>query len=110
MGVVFQVDFEVCFLVLNVGYIINVFGLDVIIFIIVLVMDVFFVVISGVIIFFDGINVFIGCNFSDDVIDIELFLIFGGLDGLVNVGLIFDNVDVNDVVFLFDFFYLVKLW
>lgn len=52
----------------------------------------------------------IGCRLDDDVIFVELFLIFGGFDGMVNFGFIDDNVDVNDKVFLNIFFYLVSLY
>lgn len=56
--------------------------------------------------FFDGTNILTGRTLSDDVIDVELLLIFGGPDGMANPGLTSDNVDANDKTFLSSFPYL----
>lgn len=56
--------------------------------------------------FFDGTNVLTGRNLSDDVIDVELLLIFGGPTGGSNPGLTKDNVAANDKAFLTTFPYL----
>ena len=46
----------------------------------------------------------------DDVIDVELILIFGGPDGSANPGLTSDNVDANDRPFSTNFPYLANPW
>lgn len=59
--------------------------------------------------FYDGTNVLTGRNLSDDVITVELILIFGGEAGLTNPeypGLSNDNVSANDKQFLSTFPYL----
>lgn len=56
--------------------------------------------------FFDGVNVLTGRNLSDDVIDVELLLIFGGATGASNPGLTKDNVNANDKTFMATFPYL----
>jgi len=56
--------------------------------------------------FFDGTNVLTGRNLADDVIDVELLLIFGGPAGASNPGLTKDNVAGNDKPFLTTFPYL----
>ncbi len=56
--------------------------------------------------FFDGTNILTGRNLSDDVIDVELLLIFGGPAGASNPGLTKDNVAANDKPFLTTFPYL----
>jgi hypothetical protein len=59
--------------------------------------------------FYDGTNLLTGRNLSDDVITVELILIFGGETGLSNPefpGLSDDNVDANDKPFLTTFPYL----
>lgn len=58
--------------------------------------------------FFDGTNVLTGRNLSDDVIDVELLLIFGGPSGAANPGLTKDNVTGNDKPFLTAFPYLAS--
>lgn len=60
--------------------------------------------------FFDGTNVLTGRNLSDDVIDVELLLIFGGSDFKSNPGLTSDNVAKNDKAFLPSFPYLASPW
>lgn len=63
--------------------------------------------------FFDGTNVLTGRALADDVIDVELILIFGGEDGLSNPenpGLVSDNVSSNDKEFSTSFPYLASPW
>ncbi|QNK78860.1 DUF4331 family protein [Winogradskyella sp. PAMC22761] len=63
--------------------------------------------------FFDGTNILTGRNLTDDVIDVELILIFGGEEGLTNPefpGLTSDNVASNDKDFLTSFPYLASPW
>jgi len=60
--------------------------------------------------FFDGTNVLTGRALADDVIDVELLLIFGGPSGTSNPTLTSDNVDANDKPFLASFPYLASPW
>jgi hypothetical protein len=68
--------------------------------------DVLNVSLTGTTTFFDGTNVLTGRNLTDDVISVELLLIFGGEDGSEFPGLSDDNVDSNDKAFLSTFPYL----
>lgn len=110
MGAAFQTDFEARLLALNPAYTMNALGLDATTFTTVLATDVLSVATTGTTTFFDGTNVLTGRNLSDDVIDTELLLIFGGADGTANAGLTSDNVDANDAAFLDSFPYLAKPW
>jgi Domain of unknown function (DUF4331) len=60
--------------------------------------------------FYDGTNLLTGRNLADDVIDVELLLIFGGADFKANPGLTSDNVAANDKAFLPSFPYLGSPW
>lgn len=60
--------------------------------------------------FFDGTNVLTGRALADDVIDVELLLIFGGPTGGSNPGLTSDHVDKNDKDFTAAFPYLAAAW
>lgn len=60
--------------------------------------------------FFDGTNVLTGRALADDVITVELLLIFGGEDFTENPGLSNDNVSANDKTFLTSFPYLASPW
>jgi hypothetical protein len=60
--------------------------------------------------FYDGTNLLTGRNLTDDVIDVELLLIFGGADFKANPGLTSDNVAANDKAFLSTFPYLASPW
>jgi len=60
--------------------------------------------------FFDGTNVLTGRALADDVIDVELTLIFGGEDGAETPTLSSDNVSENDKAFLNSFPYLAAPW
>jgi hypothetical protein len=65
---------------------------------------------TGTTTFFDGTNVLTGRRLDDDVIDVELLLIFGGPAGISNPGLTKDNVNANDKPFLSTFPYLASPW
>ncbi len=73
-----------------------------------LVSDVLNVKLNGTTTFFDGVaaNTLSGRALADDVIDVELLLIFGGSTGASNPGLTKDNVNANDKAFLTTFPYL----
>ncbi len=60
--------------------------------------------------FFDGVNVLTGRALADDVIDVELLLIFGGTAGADNGALTSDNVNSNDKEFLNSFPFLASPW
>ena len=60
--------------------------------------------------FFDGTNVLTGRAMADDVIDVELLLIFGGPTGGSNPRLTKDNVNSNDKAFSTTFPYLATAW
>jgi len=88
----------------------NALGLDAATFTGLLATDVLGVSTTGTTTFFDGTNVLTGRNLSDDVISVELLLIFGGEDGTENPGLTDDHVDANDKPFLTSFPYLALPW
>ena len=110
MGASFASSFESRLMALNPGYTTNALGLDATTFTSVLATDVLSVSTVGTTTFFDGTNVLTGRALADDVIDVELILIFGGPDGTANPGLTSDNVDANDKPFLNDFPYLATPW
>jgi hypothetical protein len=60
--------------------------------------------------FYDGKNLLTGRNLTDDVIDVELLLIFGGADFKSNPNLTSDNVGANDKAFSASFPYLASPW
>lgn len=60
--------------------------------------------------FFDGTNVLTGRALADDVISVELLLIFGGPDGSKNPQLTDDHVDANDKPFSSSFPWLASPW
>lgn len=84
------------------GYTTNALGLNKDAFANVLVTDVLNVNMNGATTF----GSLSGRMLSDDVIDTELTLIFGGASGTSNPGLIKDNVNANDKAFLSTFPYL----
>ncbi len=88
----------------------NALGLDAAAFTGVLATDVLNVSLDGTTTFFDGTNVLTGRNLSDDVITVELLLIFGGEDFTENPTLSDDHVDANDKPFLTSFPYLAAPW
>jgi hypothetical protein len=92
------------------GYTTNILGLDKATFATVLANDVLNVKLNGKTTFYDGTNVLTGRALSDDVIDTELTLIFGGADGSSNPGLTSDHVNANDKPFSSTFPYLASPW
>lgn len=92
------------------GYVTNILGLDKATFASVLATDVLTVSLSGPTTFYDGTNVLTGRALEDDVIDVELTLVFGGADGTSNPGLTSDHVAGNDKAFLSTFPYLASPW
>lgn len=88
----------------------NALGLDAASFTGLLATDVLNLSLDGTTTFFDGTNVLTGRALADDVITVELLLIFGGEDFSENPSLSDDNVDVNDKEFLTSFPYLASPW
>ena len=110
MGAAYQSIFQSRLLALNPGYTTNALGLDAASFTGVLATDVLNVSKVAPTTFFDGTNVLTGRNAADDVIDVELLLIFGGPTGASNAGLTSDHVNANDKPFLSSFPYLASAW
>lgn len=90
------------------GYTTNILGLDKNTFASVLVTDVLNASTTGVTSFYNGTQVLTGRALADDVIDVELTLIFGGATGASNPGLTSDHVDENDKAFLSSFPYMAS--
>ena len=88
----------------------NALGLDAAAFTGLLATDVLNVSLDGTTTFYDGTNVLTGRALADDVITVELLLIFGGEDFSENPGLSNDNVSANDKPFLTSFPYLASPW
>ena len=110
MGASFGSAFQSRLLALNPGYTNNALGQDAAAFTGLLATDVLNVSLTGTTTFFDGTNVLTGRTLSDDVISVELLLIFGGPDGTANPGLSDDHVDGNDKEFLSTFPYMASPW
>ncbi|HEY0091494.1 MAG TPA: DUF4331 family protein [Flavobacterium sp.] len=110
MGTTYQPVFEARLLALNPAYTTNALGMDAATFTGALATDVLNVSMSGTTTFFDGTNVLTGRRPSDDVIDTELLLIFGGPSGGDSPQLTSDNVDSNDKAFSPSFPYLASPW
>lgn len=112
MGAAFQSKFQTKLLGLNAGYTTNALGQSAAAFTGLLATDVLNVSTTAPTTFFDGTNVLTGRALGDDVIDVELTLIFGGPNALTgsptNPGLISDNVGANDKTFLASFPYLAS--
>jgi hypothetical protein len=108
MGPAFATKFKNKLLSLNPGYTTNLLGLDAATFTSVLATDVLSVSLNGPTTFYDGTNVLTGRTLMDDVITVELILIFGGPAATDNPGLTDDHVDINDKVFLSSFPYLAS--
>ena len=72
--------------------------------------DVLNVSLDGTTTFFDGTNVLTGRALADDVITVELLLIFGGEDFSENPSFSDDHVDANDKPFSASFPYLASPW
>ncbi len=88
----------------------NALGLDAASFTGLLATDVLNVSLDGTTTFYDGVNVLTGRALADDVITVELLLIFGGEDFTENPTLTDDHVDANDKPFLSQFPYLASPW
>ncbi len=110
MNGAFQSKFQARLLGLNSGYTTNALGQNAAAFTGLLATDVLNVSTTAPTTFFDGTNVLTGRNLSDDVINVELLLIFGGPSGTSNPGLTNDNVNANDKVFATSFPYLATPW
>lgn len=108
MPAVFAAEMKSNMLKLNPGYTTNLLGLTADQFIGVLSTDVLNASTTGKTTFYDGTNVLTGRALGDDVIDVELTLLFGGPDGSANPALTSDHVNGNDVPFLTDFPYLAQ--
>ncbi|WP_298338479.1 DUF4331 family protein [uncultured Algibacter sp.] len=109
----FQSKFETNLLALSPAYAnggTNALGQDATAFTSLLATDVLNVSLDGTTTFFDGVaaNTLSGRALADDVITVELLLIFGGEDFTENPGLSNDNVDANDKAFLPSFPYLAS--
>lgn len=105
-GAAFASKFKDKLLALNAGYTTNLLGLDATAFTGVLATDVLTVSLTGATTFYDGTNVLTGRKLDDDVITVELILLFGGPDATSNPGLTDDHVDANDKSFMTTFPYL----
>ena len=106
MNAAFASKFKSRLLALNPGYTTNLLGLNADQFTGVLVTDVLNASITEPTSFYNGTNVLTGRALADDVIDVELTLIFGGPTGASNPGLTSDHVNGNDKAFLTTFPYL----
>jgi hypothetical protein len=111
-GSAFQNMFQTNLLALNPGYTTNALGLNAAQFTGALATDVLTLSLVEPTTFFNGTQVLTGRTLADDVITVELILIFGGPDALTgspqNVGLIDDHVDANDKAFSTSFPYLAS--
>jgi hypothetical protein len=105
-GAAFATKFKDRLLALNAGYTTNLLGLDATTFTGVLATDVLTVSLDGPTTFYDGTNVLTGRKLDDDVITVELILLFGGPENKANAGLTDDHVDANDKDFSNAFPYL----
>lgn len=110
MGAAYQSVFQTRLMALNPGYTTNALGHTASVFTGVLATDVLNVATNKTTTFFDGTNVLTGRALADDVIDVELLLIFGGSAGTSNPGLTKDNVNANDKAFSTSFPYLATAW
>ncbi len=110
MASLFTAKFKNRLLALNSGYTTNALGLNADAFTGLLVSDVLTASTTGVTTFFDGTNVLTGRKLDDDVINVELLLIFGGPTGTSNPNLTNDHVNANDKVFTTSFPYLATPW
>lgn len=110
MGATYQSVFQARLLALNSGYTTNALGQTAAQLTGLLATDVLNVKTTGKTTFFDGTNVLTGRALADDVIDVELLLIFGGPTGASNSVLTSDHVNANDKPFLTSFPYLAAAW
>lgn len=110
MGAKYQSIFQSRLMALNPNFTTNALGQTAAQFTGLLATDVINVSKTGTTTFFDGTNVLTGRALADDVIDVELLLIFGGSTGASNPGLTSDNVNANDKAFGTSFPYLATAW
>lgn len=110
MNAAYQATFQSRLMALNPGYTTNALGQTASQFTGLLATDVLGVKKTGTTTFFDGTNVLTGRALADDVIDVELLLIFGGPTGASNPALTSDHVNANDKPFLSSFPYLASAW
>ncbi|MFV5699292.1 DUF4331 family protein [Flavobacterium sp. ZT3R17] len=110
MGAKYQPIFQSRLLALNSGYTVNALGQTAPQLTGLLSTDVLNVSKTAKTTFFDGTNVLTGRALADDVIDVELLLIFGGPMGTSNAALTSDHVDANDKAFGTSFPYLATAW
>ena len=106
----YQPIFQSRLMALNPGYTTNALGQTAAQFTGLLATDVLNVSKTAKTTFFDGTNVLTGRALADDVIDVELLLIFGGPSGADNAGVTSDHVDKNDKDFASTFPYLATPW
>lgn len=106
----FTAKFKAKLLGLNTGYTTNALGQSADALSGLLVTDVLNVSTTGTTTFYNGVpaNTLSGRALADDVIDVELLLIFGGPAGTSNPGLTSDRVNANDKPFLVAFPYLAE--
>jgi hypothetical protein len=110
MGAKYQSIFQSRLMALNPGFTTNALGQTATQFTGLLSTDVINVSKTAPTTFFDGTNVLTGRALADDVIDVELLLIFGGSTGASNPGLTSDHVNANDKAFGTTFPYLASAW
>ena len=110
MGSKYQSIFQSRLMALNPAYDMNALGQSASAFTGLLATDVLNVSTTKKTTFFDGTNVLTGRALADDVIDVELLLIFGGSAGTSNPQLTSDHVDANDITFGTTFPYLATAW
>jgi Domain of unknown function (DUF4331) len=110
MAGLFTNDMKTSLLTLNPNFTTNLLGLTADQFINVVSTDVLNASTTGVTSFYNGTQVLTGRTLSDDVIDVELTLVFGGPDGTANPGLTSDYVNGNDKPFLTSFPYEASPW
>jgi hypothetical protein len=104
----FQSKFQARLLALNPGYTTNILGQTATQFTTLLANDVLNVSTNGVTAFYNGTQLLTGRTLSEDVIDTELTLAFGGPTGTSNSGLTSDHVNGNDKPLLTTFPYLAS--
>jgi hypothetical protein len=110
MSSIFTNDMKTSLVTLNPGYTTNLLGLTADQFIGVVSTDVLNASTNGITSFYNGTQVLSGRTLSDDVIDVELTLVFGGPDGAANPGLTSDHVNGNDKPFSASFPYEASPW
>lgn len=110
MGAAFQSKIQAKLMALNPAYSTNLLTLNASAFSGVLATDVLTASTTGVTTFYDGVaaNTLSGRTLADDVIDVELILIFGGPTGASNPALTSDHVNANDKAFSASFPYLAS--